>query len=252
MAAKLYSAEYIFFTAEVKAAAQKKISTAKELGLQGEPEKGRRGRRGIRRSDLVAAALEMLAAEGEQNFSVRKLASAVGVDGMTILHHFKSREGLLREVADAMVATLDIERPKGNWRDILVEVAKRYRGLAVKYPKAFSIVTRFQTSGPADFELGEIIYAALLEAGLGEEDAAAYGMGLFTLAIGFGVLEVGGMLDSAPEEELREIDALDPRLFPVTRRLAPILARDEREHIFDLLLGSYLDSIERTLAKKSS
>ena len=45
---------------------------------------------------------------------------------------------------DAMVAELDIERPKGPWRDVLLEVARRYRGLAIKYPKAFSIVTRFQ------------------------------------------------------------------------------------------------------------
>lgn len=215
--------------------------------MQDEHEKGRRGRRGIRRQDLVDAALEMLATEGEQNFSVRKLAGVVGVDGMTILHHFKSREGLMRAVADAMVSSLDIERPKGPWRAVLLEVARRYRALAVKYPKAFSIVTRYQTSGPADFELGEIVYAALLEAGLDEAEAAAYGMGLFTLAIGFGVVEVGGMLNPCSPEEIAEIEALDPRLFPVTRRLAPVLALDDRERVFDLLVGSFLDGIERAL-----
>ena len=193
------------------------------------------------------AALEMLATEGEQNFSVRKLAGVVGVDGMTILHHFKSREGLMRAVADAMVTSLDIERPKGPWRAVLLEVARRYRALAVKYPKAFSIVTRYQTSGPADFELGEIVYAALLEAGLDEAEAAAYGMGLFTLAIGFGVVEVGGMLNPCSPEEIAEIEALDPRLFPVTRRLAPVLALDDRERVFDLLVGSFLDGVERAL-----
>lgn len=218
--------------------------------MQDEHEKGRRGRRGIRRQDLVAAALEMLASEGEQAFSVRKLASAVGVDGMTILHHFKSREGLLKEVADAMVASLDLERPKGPWRDVLLEVARRYRGLAIAYPKAFSIVTRFQTSGPADFELGEIVYAALLDAGLDESEASAYGMALFTLAIGFGVVEVGGMLNPCSPEEVAEIEQLDPRLFPVTRRLAPVLARDDREKVFDLLLGSFLDGIARALEQR--
>ncbi len=219
--------------------------------LQDEQEKSRRGRRGIRREDLVAAALEHLAAEGETNFSVRRLAAIVGVDGMTILHHFKSREGLLREVADAMVAELDIERPKGPWREVLLEVARRYRGLAQKYPKAFSIVARFQTSGPADFELGEIIYAALLDAGLSEEDAAAYGMGLFTAAVGFGVVEVGGMMNPCTPEEVAEIERLDPRLFPVTRRLAHVLAADDREHIFDLLIGSFLDGIERALKARA-
>ncbi len=218
--------------------------------MQDEHEKSRRGRRGIRRQDLVEAALEMLAAEGDQNFSVRKLATAVGVDGMTILHHFKSREGLMRAVADAMVATLDIERPKGQWRDVLLEVARRYRGLAVRYPKAFGIVTRYQTSGPADFELGEIVYAALLDAGFDEEAAADHGMALFTLAIGFGVVEVGGMMNPCTPEEVAEIEALDPRLFPVTRRLAPVLALDDRERVFDILLGSFLDGIERSLAAR--
>jgi AcrR family transcriptional regulator len=200
--------------------------------VQEQPEKGRRVRRGIRRRDLVEAALEQLAVDGEQAFSVRKLAAHVGVDGMTILHHFKSREGLLREVADTMVATLDLERPKGTWREVLLEVANRYRRLAEKYPKAFSIVSRYQTSGPADFELGEIVYSALLDAGMGEEDAAVYGMGLFTVSIGFGVVEVGGMLNQSPPEELAEIAALDPRLFPVTRRLGSKLALVDRDSVF--------------------
>jgi AcrR family transcriptional regulator len=224
----------------------------KEYLLHDEHEKSRRGRRGIRRQDLVDAALEMLAAEGEQTFSVRKLATAVGVDGMTILHHFKSREGLLRAVADAMVATLDIERPKGAWRDILLEVAQRYRRLAVRYPKAFNIVTRYQTSGPADFELGEIVYAALLDAGFDEADAADYGMALFTLAIGFGVVEVGGMLNPCTPEELAEIEALDPRLFPVTRKMGPVFAHDERDRVFQILIGSFLDGIERVLKSQKS
>jgi AcrR family transcriptional regulator len=215
------------------------MGKVKEIELQDELEKGRRGRRGLRREDLVQAALEYLAAEGEQAFSVRQLATRIGVDGMTILHHFKSREGLLREVADAMVAELDIERPKGPWRDVLLEVARRYRGLAIKYPKAFSIVARFQTSGPADFELGEIVYAALLDAGLNERDAAAYGMGLFTL-------------NPCTPEEVAEIERLDPRLFPVTRRLAPVLALDDREYVFEFLIGSFLDGIERAIASNTS
>jgi len=219
--------------------------------LQDEHEKSRRGRRGIRRQDLVEAALEMLAVEGEQNFSVRKLATVVGVDGMTILHHFKSREGLMRAVADAMVATLDVERPKGTWRDILLEVAERYRGLAEKYPKAFHIVTRYQTSGPADFELGEMVYAALLSAGFNDQDAADYGMALFTLAIGFGVVEVGGMLNPCTPDELAEIEALDPRLFPVTRKMGPVFVHDESDRVFEILLASFLDGIERALTARS-
>jgi len=42
----------------------------------------------------------MFSREGEVGFSVRKLSVSIGVDPMTVLHHFGSKEELLRRIAD--------------------------------------------------------------------------------------------------------------------------------------------------------
>ncbi len=48
---------------------------------------------------MVAAALELMEAGGEVGFTLRKLGVRVGCDPMSILYHFKSKEGLYRAMA---------------------------------------------------------------------------------------------------------------------------------------------------------
>ena len=43
----------------------------------------------------------MLSRDGEASFSVRKLGADIGVDPMTILHHFGSKDELLRRIANS-------------------------------------------------------------------------------------------------------------------------------------------------------
>jgi len=64
-----------------------------------------RGRRGLDRNAILDAAFDMLSRDGEVGFSVRKLGSRIGVDPMTVLHHFGSKDELLRRIADQALAT---------------------------------------------------------------------------------------------------------------------------------------------------
>ena len=52
-----------------------------------------------------SAALALLEDVGEA-FSVRKLAQSVGCDPMSVLYHFKSKEGLSRAIANALSRSL--------------------------------------------------------------------------------------------------------------------------------------------------
>src|SRR5215203_825033 len=73
-----------------------------------------RGRRGLNRDDLLDEAFALAAAEGEAGFSLRKLGARLGVDPMTLLHHFGSREGLLRAVADHSLNTVTLPKPSAD------------------------------------------------------------------------------------------------------------------------------------------
>lgn len=65
-------------------------------------------KRGMDRQAIVEAAFAMIAEAGEADFSLRKLASRVGVDPMTVLYHVKSKDELLRAVADMALATIEL------------------------------------------------------------------------------------------------------------------------------------------------
>ena len=58
----------------------------------------------------------MLSRDGEVGFSLRKLGSRIGVDPMTVLHHFGSKDELLRRIADRALATVELPLPSADWR----------------------------------------------------------------------------------------------------------------------------------------
>ena len=53
-----------------------------------------------RRREIVAAALEVFSASGFRAGSLKEIGERIGIDPSTILHHFGSKEGLLRAVLD--------------------------------------------------------------------------------------------------------------------------------------------------------
>src|SRR5262249_5271179 len=108
----------------------------------------------------------MLSREGEVGFSVRKLGVSIGVDPMTVLHHFGSKEELLRRIADRALASVELPLPSDNWRADLRNVAVAYRNLAHRHPRIFHLHFRFHATGPADHISSEVVYRALRSAGL--------------------------------------------------------------------------------------
>lgn len=59
---------------------------------------------------ILSAALSILDAEGLDRLTMRALATRVGINPMTIYHHFTDRDGLIRALADAVYA--DIAAPQ--------------------------------------------------------------------------------------------------------------------------------------------
>ena len=56
--------------------------------------------RKLNKDELVIAAVTLMEEAGDSGFSLRKLGERVGCDPMAVLYHFKSKEGLLRAMAD--------------------------------------------------------------------------------------------------------------------------------------------------------
>ena len=80
-------------------------------------------KRKLEKRDILGAAFDLFAREGETGFSIRKLGAEIGVDPMTVLHHFRSKDELLRAIADHAVQRVEVPVATSSWQNDLRAVA---------------------------------------------------------------------------------------------------------------------------------
>jgi AcrR family transcriptional regulator len=94
---------------------------------------------------LLAAAAEILEAEGPDALSVRRIAAAAGVAPMGVYNHFASKNGIIdalfmqgfARLREALAtATTENQDPY----EALREGGRRYRSLALAHPKAYELM----------------------------------------------------------------------------------------------------------------
>ena len=185
----------------------------------------------------------MLSREGEGGFSVRKLGVAIGVDPMTVLHHFRSREELLRQVADRALDSVELPLPTGDWKGDMRAVADAYRDLAQRHPRLFHLHFRFHATGPADHRSSEVVYRALRLAGLPDEEAAGLGLAFYAFILGYALAEAEGLLRPISGEDEAELGALDPLGYPATRALIPAFKTLDADATFEAAISSFIDGV---------
>jgi AcrR family transcriptional regulator len=130
-------------------------------------------RAGLSRVAILAAAAELLEAEGDDGFSLRKLAKVVGVVPTTIHAHFK---GGLDELQTQLAATAlaDVARPykpqeppEDYLRELFLKVLAALHG---RPHLARIVVFELSTNPVLVPHLAERLLVCLAELGLGKED----------------------------------------------------------------------------------
>ncbi len=233
-----YVEDIIGYGVELSSAAKTKASAAPR-GSKKRP----RGRRGIDRNDILEAAFDLLSEEGEDGFSIRKLGAGLGVDPMTVLHHFQSKEQLMRQIADKALASVDLPLPSGDWKKDLLAVAQAYRDLARRHPKIFHLHFRFNATGPIDHASSEVVYRAMRATGLSDSVAAGLGLSFYAFVLGFALAETEGLLLPLSPAEEAELSALDPLGYPATRAFIPAFKRLDAQAAFTQAFNTFIAGI---------
>jgi AcrR family transcriptional regulator len=77
--------------------------------------------------------VNILDEEGFERLTMRALAARVGINPMTIYHHFKDRDGLIKALADTLYS--DVSAPaNGDARTRVAGLLAAYRAKVVQYP----------------------------------------------------------------------------------------------------------------------
>ena len=201
----------------------------------------------LTRDLIVRAATHLLDEAGAAEFSMRRLAAALGVDPMAVYRHLPGKAAILHEVLEAAVAQLPLPDPGSPWQERVRALCVAYRDLAHRHPGVFRQLYPYPRPIRAELVAREACFAALRDGGLAPADAARGWPLVLNYAAGFALDELAGWERLPDPESDPHASLLAEGDFPETRRLAPEMGRPDPEA--DFAFG--LDVLLRGLAARA-
>jgi AcrR family transcriptional regulator len=206
--------------------------------------------RSLTREDVIEAAAELVAEVGFAGLSMRALAERCGVATMTLYRHVDTKEDLLSELADRVLAQLTLPAPGTlSWQAELTTVFRSVHDLLLDHPDVVEIVAKQPVAGEAAYRGAELVLDALRRAGIEGEAAASAFATLYTFTLGFVQQQLS---TSASGDSLGRRRAILDRLpaddFDNLSRLGAVFLLRHSDRHFD----DGLDTIIRGLASKAT
>ena len=167
-----------------------------------------------RRDAILDAAVAIADEHGLDAVSMRSVAERVGVTPMALYPHVGSKAALL----DGMVGRLlggmwpPQAPPPGagpDWRTQLAAIGRAGRAIARRHPWAASLVFARPAVTPDSVRAIDVVYGALLEAGVPAAEVPRLERLLGTVVFGFAASEAGGRF-GPPESSPRSTRGLLP------------------------------------------
>ncbi|MGY6019976.1 TetR/AcrR family transcriptional regulator [Streptomyces spinosirectus] len=157
-----------------------------------------------RREEILDAALDIADEHGLDAVSMRALADRVGVTPMALYRHVKDKAALLDGMVGRLLATVLPSEPaqEQTWEERLTALAHAFREMTRRHPWAAHLLFSRPAITPDAVRAVDVIYVALIEAGVPEPQVPRLERMISTFVIGFAASEASGRF--AP-------GSLDPR-----------------------------------------
>jgi AcrR family transcriptional regulator len=146
---------------------------------------------GLSRQRIVRAAIELLDAEGEQRFSMRRLATELGVTPMSVYWYVDNKSELLELALDEALGEMSVPPlpEDGDWRAHLRVMAQEYRAFYRRHLWATRVAGEVLPLGPNALFFSTSALGAAVRTGLPQpEYAGALGL-IFQFVYGFATSE---------------------------------------------------------------
>ena len=205
----------------------------------------------LTRERVVAEALAVIAHDGVQALTMRRLAARLGVVPGALYRHVNNKQQLQDLVLDNVLAEVDLHLdPSLAWTGQLKLLAHRLRQVLEAHPGVAGILKTRDPLGPHSLALAEAFLGPLQAAGFADRDA---GLGFFLLVdytIGFAV---SGTPTSVNEHRVRDpatrtqlhqfFRSLPPDRFPALVALGDQVWVDNRDQRFSAGLQVLVDGL---------
>lgn len=183
--------------------------------------------------------------------SMRRLAERLGVESMSLYHHFRNKDLILDGMVDIVFGEIELPPHDVDWRTAMRQRADSMRSTLIRHPWATRLMDSRTNPGPATLHHHNAVLGSLRSGGFSIAGAAhafsvldsyIYGFTLQELSLPFrssAELEdvAGSILEHMPRDELPHLTEMI-----LDRALKPGYAYAEE---FDIGLDLILDGLER-------
>jgi len=207
----------------------------------------------LTRPRVVQAALALLAEEGFDGLTMRRLAERLGIKAASLYNHVSDKLELLTLLGDAICEQVPEPDPAAPWREQLEGMGRAVRAVLTAHRDGARVLAATPPAGPSRLRLIERLLAMLVGAGFSTADAADAGHVLNSFVVGFVLDETAGEPRGAAdakrmqEEARRWFKALPADQYPTLVRLADELIDTSADRRFEFGIRAMLDGLELRL-----
>ncbi|WP_227998916.1 TetR/AcrR family transcriptional regulator C-terminal domain-containing protein [Nocardia australiensis] len=121
---------------------------------------------GLRLEQIVAAAVELLDAEGLDALSMRKLGAKLGAGATSIYWYVANKDELLELTLDEIWGLVETPDPaEASWREVVTTYGYNLRATLLAHPWAAILSGQLPSMGPNAFRLSDRLRRTLTQAG---------------------------------------------------------------------------------------
>jgi len=124
----------------------------------------------LTRERIVGAALELVDRDGLERLSMRRLATELGVEAMSLYHHVADKSDLYDALVGAVLDKMVLPTA-GTWAYRVEQIAAELRRVSLGHPRVYPLVLTRGFRVPAVLRPADALLAALRSGGLDDADA---------------------------------------------------------------------------------
>ena len=211
-------------------------------------------RRQLTRERVVTEALAVIAHDGVQALTIRRLATRLGVVPGALYRHVNNKQQLQDLVLDNVLAEVDLHLdPAMDWTNQLKLLARRLRQVLEDHPGVAEILKTRDPLGPHSLALAEALLEPLRAAGFGDHQAGLAFFLLVDYTVGFALSTTSTSVneqrvrDPATRTQLHQFfRSLPQDRFPALVALGEHVWVDNRDERFTTGLDVLVSGLEST------
>jgi AcrR family transcriptional regulator len=193
----------------------------------------------LKRENIEAEALALIEEEGLEGFSTRKLGERLGVEAMSIYHHFPSKAHLLDTLVDRTLSRLPLAPRDASPAQRIRYLAQAWRIMSRQTPRFYLWMALHRWNSATGVKFLAEVLDCFYAAGLPPEQAARGFRVLGYYLLGATLEETSGYSQGPssvaplPEEEVQ-------RQFPQVAQAGEYFSPEQFDATFELGLGLLL------------